>query len=90
MKTPVSSYQDKVHCLSKNDSTTYYIINCSGKASSRDGYEWLEAYEIVGDTVERVNVVNGAALVKRMTGFRSITTYLHGISLPWKLVTTGL
>ena len=61
IKSPVSSYQDKIHCLSKNDGTTYYIVNCSGKASSRDGYEWLEAYEIVGDTVERVNVVDGSS-----------------------------
>ena len=60
IKSPVSFYQDKIHCLSKNDGTTYYIVNCSGKASSRDGYEWLEAYEIVGDTVERVNVVDGS------------------------------
>ena len=61
IKSPVSSYQDKIHCLRKNDGTTYYIVNCSGKASSRDGYEWLEAYEIVGDTVERVNVVDGSS-----------------------------
>ena len=61
INSPVSSYQNKVHCLGKKDGTTYYIVNCFSKASSRDGYEWLEAYEIVGDTVERVNVVDGSS-----------------------------
>lgn len=61
IKSPTSSYQDKIHCLSKNDGTTYYIVNCYDKASSSDGYEWLEAYKIVGDTVERVNVVDGSS-----------------------------
>ncbi len=60
INSPVSFYQDNVHSLSKNDGTTYYLVNCSGKASSRDGYEWLEAYEIVGDSVERVNVMDGS------------------------------
>lgn len=48
-----------VHALHKRDGSTYYIVNCSAKASSTDGYEWLEAYRIVGDSIQEVNVKDG-------------------------------
>lgn len=54
-----TAFMDNVHSLQKLDGTTYYIVNCFGKASSADGYEWLEAYKIDGDTVKTVNVIDG-------------------------------
>lgn len=57
--SPETSYQDKVHSIEKKDGTVYYIVNCYGKASSTDGYEWLQAYKIVGDTIQEVNVADG-------------------------------
>lgn len=57
--SPETSYQDKVHSIVKTDGTIYYIVNCYGKASSSDGYEWLQAYKIVGDTIQEVNVADG-------------------------------
>lgn len=36
---------------------TYYIVNCFGKASSADGYEWLEVYKITGNTIKTVSVI---------------------------------
>lgn len=60
LRFPETSYVGSVHSLRKNDGTTYYIVDCSGKASSSDGYEWLEAYRIVGDTIKEVNVTDGS------------------------------
>ena len=59
VKMPTSSYQSQVHAVRKADGKTYYIVNCFGKASGADGYEWLEAYEIVGKRVREVKVVDG-------------------------------
>lgn len=59
VKMPTSSYQSQVHAVRKADGKTYYIVNCFGKASGADGYEWLEAYEIVGKWVREVKVVDG-------------------------------
>lgn len=60
LRFPETSYVGGVHSLKKNDGTTYYIVDCSGKASSSEGYEWLEAYRIVGDTIREVNVKDGS------------------------------
>lgn len=56
---PESSFQSKVHSITKKDGTVYYLVNCFYKSSSRDGSEWLEAYKIVGDTIQAVNVADG-------------------------------
>lgn len=61
--SPETSYQDKVNTITKTDGTVYYIVNCYGKASSSDGYEWLQAYKIVGDTIQEVNVADGGCNV---------------------------
>lgn len=54
-----SSYQNCVYPIRKTDGSIYYIVKCFGKASSVDGYEWLQAYRIVGDTIQEVNVADG-------------------------------
>lgn len=59
LKFENASYMKNVHALQKSDGTTYYIVYCSGRASSTDGYGWLEAYRIVGDSIKEVNVVDG-------------------------------
>ena len=56
IKYAVASYQNKIHTITKADGTVFYIVKCFDKASSVDGYEWLEAYKIVGDTIQEVNV----------------------------------
>lgn len=48
-----------VHAIRKSDGSTYYIVDCYASASSTDGYNWLEAYRIVGDSVNEVNVIDG-------------------------------
>lgn len=58
---PETFYQSKIHTITKTDGTVYYIVNCYGKASSVDGYEWLQAYKIVGDTIQEVNVADGGS-----------------------------
>lgn len=60
MMYPETSYQNKVHAINKTDGTVFYIVNCYGKASSVDGYEWIQAYKIVGDTIQQVNVMDGS------------------------------
>lgn len=54
-----TSFMSNVHAIHKSDGSTYYIVNCSGNASSSDGYEWLEAYRIAGDSIKKVNVIDG-------------------------------
>ena len=60
LRLAYTSFMSKVHSLQKSDGTAYYLVNCFGKASSVDGYEWLEAYKIVGDTIKKVNVIDGS------------------------------
>lgn len=52
-------YMDNVHSIHKNDGSTFYTVECMSKASSSDGYEWLQAYRIVGDSVMRVSAIDG-------------------------------
>lgn len=59
IKYAVASYQNKIHTITKADGTVFYIVKCFDKACSVDGYEWLEAYKIVGDTIQEVNVLDG-------------------------------
>lgn len=56
-----SSSHGNVYCLTRNDGSKYYIVNRSEKVSSKDGYAWLEAYEMTGDKAKRVNVVDGSS-----------------------------
>lgn len=59
-----SPYIDNIHSLQKADGSTYYIASCYGRASSSDGYEWLQAYKIVGDTIQEVNVMDGGQKIE--------------------------
>lgn len=62
LKFEYSSCIVEVHSLRKNDGSSYYIVTCFGKACSWDDYMWLEAYRIVGDTINEVNVIDGGEL----------------------------
>lgn len=59
LKLLYTPFMNEVHALQKRDGTTYYIVKCFSKASSVDGYEWLNAYKITGDTIKKVNVIDG-------------------------------
>ena len=63
LRLSYTSFMSKVHSLQKSDGTACYLVNCFGKASSVDGYEWLEAYKTVGDTIKKVNVIDGGEYV---------------------------
>lgn len=54
-----SAFISSIHSLYKNDGTKYYIVECLAKASSVDGYAWLEAYRIIGDSISEVNFIDG-------------------------------
>lgn len=60
LKFEESAFISTVHSVQKNDGTKYYIVECFAKASSVDGYEWLEAYRIIGDSIKEVNVLDGS------------------------------
>ncbi len=86
IENTISPYQDKIHCLYKNDGTVYYIVNCSRKASSTGGYEWIEAFRIVGDTVEQVNVIDGSSPYKE-----GVDSFLVNYDIPsWYFATMGI
>lgn len=59
LKSQYTAYISDVHALRKTDGTTYYIVDCYAKASSAEAAEWLEAYEIAGDTIKAVNIIDG-------------------------------
>lgn len=54
-----SPYQDEVHAITKEDGTVYYLVWCYSKASSSDGYEWLQAYRIKGNEAYEVDAIDG-------------------------------
>ena len=48
-----------VHSIKKNDGSTFYIADRSHSVSSCEGYEWLDAYMINGDSLKVVSVYDG-------------------------------
>lgn len=52
-------YMQNIHAIHKNDGSTYYMVECSDRASSSDGSDWLQAYRIDGDSIVRVSVIDG-------------------------------
>jgi hypothetical protein len=77
----MSFYQDKVHAITKSDGTTYYIVNCFEKSGSTDGYEWLQAYKVVGDTIKEVNVTDGCGEINHKD------FYINYCIPSWSLIT---
>lgn len=57
-----SAYVSRIYTISKRDGSTYYLLDCSYKASAAEGENFLMAYRMVGDTIRRVNVVDGGPL----------------------------
>lgn len=45
-----------VHSIKKDDGSTYYITTRSHRASSNDGYMWMDAFMIDHDTLKNVSV----------------------------------
>lgn len=83
------SYQDHIHAIKKSDGSTYYIVNCYGKDGGI-GYEWLEAYRIVRDTIREVNVADGGNRIKELEfrcdyGLQSWYMTAHGGGYDWIL-----
>ena len=58
-----SPSMSRLRSIKRSDGSTYYLVNCFAKASSIDGYEWLEAYVISGDSIERVNVSDAGSQI---------------------------
>lgn len=50
----------KVHSIKRNDGTTYYITTRSHRASSNDGYMWMDAFVIDKDTLRNVSVLDSS------------------------------
>lgn len=58
-----TAYQNRVYPVKKSDGTTYYIVVCYNR-SGGEGWNWLEAYKLVGDTIRKVNVADGSNMIK--------------------------
>lgn len=56
--------QNMIHTIHKNDGSMYYLVNCSAKASSSDGYAWFKAYKIVDNTIKEVGVKDGGKVTE--------------------------
>ena len=54
------AWVSKVHSIKRNDGTTYYIIARSFRASSNDGYMYMDALVIDNDTLKNVSVLDGS------------------------------
>ena len=48
-----------VHSIRKDDGSTYYITSRTHRASSNDGYAWMDGFMIDMDTLKYVGVFNG-------------------------------
>lgn len=50
-----------LHTIKKDDGHTYYLAVRSMRASANDGYTWVNAFAIVGDSLMDVAAVDGSA-----------------------------
>ena len=58
-KEDMPAWVSAVHSIQKNDGTTYYITTRSHRASSNDGYGWMDGFMIDNDTLRNVSVFEG-------------------------------
>ena len=58
-KEEMPAWVSSVHSIKKDDGTTYYITVRSHRASSNDGYMWLDGFMIDNDTLKNVAVFDG-------------------------------
>lgn len=56
LKEVEPAWVSNVHSIKRNDGTTYYITTRSHRASSNDGYMWMDAFVIDRDTLRNVSV----------------------------------
>lgn len=61
VKEGMPAWVSAVHSIKKDDGTTYYITTRSHRASSNDGYLWLDAFIIDHDTLKNVSVYDAGA-----------------------------
>lgn len=47
-----------VHSIRRDDGTTFYIVAAEHRISTLEGYMWLNGYEIDGDSLNLVNVID--------------------------------
>lgn len=59
VKESEPAWVSAVHSIKKNDGSTYYITTRSHRASSNDGYRWMDAFMIDHDTLKNVSVLDG-------------------------------
>jgi len=50
------AWVSKVYAIKKDDGSVYYIAKRRHKASSNDGYMWIEGFAIDGDSLKNVSV----------------------------------
>lgn len=58
------AWVSSVHSIHKDDGSTYYIVERSHRISSNDGYMWMDAFKIDGDSVKYVNVIDGSEIIE--------------------------
>ena len=56
VKEDMPAWVSAVHSIKKDDGSTYYITTRSHRASSNDGYRWMDAFIIDHDTLKNVSV----------------------------------
>lgn len=59
VKESMPAWVSRVHSIKKNDDSTYYITVRSHRASSNDGYMWMDGFVIDQDSVRNVSVLDG-------------------------------
>ena len=56
VKEDMPAWVSAVHSIKKDDGLTYYITTRNHRASSNDGYRWMDAFIIDHDTLKNVSV----------------------------------
>lgn len=59
-KDPDVAWVHAVHSIKKDDGSTFYIASRSHRASSNEGYAWMDGYMIFGDSIKAVSVLDGS------------------------------
>lgn len=52
----------RVHSIQKEDGSTYYLVVSFHQASSNDGYAWVSAFAIDGDSIKQIHVIDASPL----------------------------
>lgn len=68
-KDEMAAWVNDIHVIKKGNGKHFYLIKRSHRASSQDGYCWMEAFVIDSDTMKFVCPIDGESSTEKETRF---------------------